>query len=131
MSTFELEALNNYPEEGPVTMLNLIKFREQSLDGNGTGLEAYLRYADVAVKLIRDRRGEVVWMGTVEHLALHEGGDVDWDMAQLVYYPDRATFIDMVTSQEYIEANVHRTNGTEKHAILATTTRISNSFPTE
>ena len=44
MSTFELDALKEHPDEGPVTMVNLVKFREQSLDGDGSGRDAYRRY---------------------------------------------------------------------------------------
>ena len=129
MSSFELEAIRQHQDPGPVTMLNLLKLRDQSLDGDGTGREAYDRYATVAVKLIRDRGGSVVWVGSVDHPALHEGGDVDWHMAQLVYYPSRGAFIDMVTSSEYLDANVHRVNGTEKHAIVACSTSYSSTFP--
>jgi uncharacterized protein (DUF1330 family) len=131
MNTFELDAIKQHPDEGPVTMLNLLKFREQSLDGNGTGRDAYQRYGAAAQSLVEARGGVIVWVGSVDHLALHEGGDVDWDMAQLVYYPSRAVFIDMVTSPEYLKANIDRKNGTEKHAILATTTIISASLPQE
>ena len=36
MNPFELEALKNHPDtEGPGYMVNLIKYREKSLDGNG------------------------------------------------------------------------------------------------
>ncbi len=131
MSAFELDALRKHPDPGPVTMLNLLKFRDESLDGTGTGREAYDRYAAVAVKLIRERGGNVLWVGSVDHPALHEGGDVDWDMAQLVFYPSREAFIDMVTSSEYIEANRHRSNGTEKHAIVACTTSYSSTLPSD
>ncbi len=131
MSTFELDAIRAHPDEGPVTMVNLIKFREQSLDGNGSGRAAYNRYGSVAQGLVEARGGVVAWLGTIDHLALHEGGDADWDMAQVIYYPSRAAFIDMVTSPEYLAANVHRQNGTEKHVILATTTRASAPFPQE
>jgi uncharacterized protein (DUF1330 family) len=129
MSAFELEALRRHPDAGPVTMVNLVKFRAQSLDGNGTGRDAYTRYADVAQRLIEERGGRAVWVGLVDHAALHEGGDVEWDLALLVYYPSRAAFIDMVTSPEYLTANVDRQNGVEKHVILASTTMISAPFP--
>lgn len=131
MNTFELDALKQHPGKGPVTMLNLLKFREHSLDGNGTGRDAYSRYAAVTQRLVESRGGSVVWVGSVDHPALHEGGDVDWDMAQLVYYPSRAVFIDMVTSPEYLKANLDRTNGTEKHVVLASTTLLATSFPKE
>ena len=131
MSTFEIDALQQHPGEGGVTMLNLIKFRAQSLDGNGSGRDAYNRYSKVAIRLIEERGGSVIWVGSIDHPALHEGGDVDWDVAQLVFYPNRAAFVDMVTCPEYVKANVDRSNGTEKHAILATSTRLANEFPAE
>ena len=129
MHPFELEALKNHPEEGPVYMVNLVKYREKSLDGNGSGRDAYKRYAAVVSPLLGTLGAVVIWVGSVDHLALHEGGDVDWDVVQLVYYPSRDTFIEMVTSEEYLAANEHRANGTEKHLIFATTTLISNPFP--
>ena len=129
MHPFELEALKNHPEEGPVYMVNLVKYREKSLDGNGSGRDAYNRYAAVVSPLLGTLGAVVIWVGSVDHLALHEGGDVDWDVVQLVYYPSRDTFIEMVTSEEYLAANEHRANGTEKHLIFATTTLISNPFP--
>jgi hypothetical protein len=63
------------------------------------------------------------------HVALHEGGDPEWDLALLVCYPSRAAFIDMVTRADYLEANVDRQNGVDKHLILAATTMIASPFP--
>ncbi len=130
MHPFELEAVKNHPDEGPVYMVNLVKFREKSLDGDGSGRDAYNRYGSVVRHMLKARGAVVVWIGSVDHLALHEGGDVDWDVVQLVYYPSRDAFIDMVTNAEYLEANKHRTNGTEKHVILACKTVISAPHPT-
>ncbi|MDZ4867233.1 MAG: hypothetical protein SGI91_07940 [Alphaproteobacteria bacterium] len=33
------------PDNGPVVMVNLVRFRERSRDGNGTGWDAYSRYS--------------------------------------------------------------------------------------
>ena len=129
MSGFEIEALRRHPDPGPVTMLNLVKFRAQSLDGNGTGRDAYTRYTDIAQRLVEERGGRAVWVGLVDHVALRESGDAEWDLALLVYYPSRAAFIDMVTCPDYLRANVDRQNGVEKHVILASTTMISVPFP--
>ena len=39
MNPFELEALKNHPDtKGPVYMVNLLKYREKSLDGDGSGV---------------------------------------------------------------------------------------------
>lgn len=129
MSTFNVDLLCESTDEGPVTMINLIKYREQSLDGNGTGREAYARYTRPVQKLVEDRGGKVLWAGPVSEAALHEGGDVDWDWAILVYYPSRAAFIDMVESKEFLEANEHRRNGVEKHVIMASKTLLLESLP--
>jgi len=123
--SFELDALRDHPDAGPVAMLNLIKFRERSRDGNGSGRDAYKRYAEVAGKLVEERGGSVLWIGEIGNVALHEGGDVVWDRALLVTYPSRAAFIDMVTSPEYRVANANRENGVEKHVILASKTIYS------
>ncbi|MGH1494205.1 MAG: DUF1330 domain-containing protein [Acidimicrobiales bacterium] len=132
MNPFELEALQSHPDqEGPVYMVNLLKYREKSLDGDGSGRDAYSRYAVVAQPLLESLGAVVMWMGSVQHLVLNQGEDldVDWDVVQLVVYPSREIFIQMVTSEEYLAANVHRENGTEKHLIFALKTVISNPFP--
>lgn len=122
MKGFQLDAIRDFPDEGPVAMLNLIKFREASLDGHGSGRDAYQRYSDVAGKMVEERGGQVVWVGKIQHAALHEGGDVEWDRALLVTYPNRAAFLDMVTHPVYQKANIDRQNGVEKHVIIASKT---------
>ena len=129
MSALEIDALRRHPDDGPVTMLNLLKFRERSLDGDGTGRDAYDRYARVAQGLVEARGGRVVWAGLVEQVALHEGGDAAWDVVLLVHYPSRASFVDMVTSPGYLAANVDRTNELAKHVVLASTTLLSHPLP--
>jgi hypothetical protein len=69
-----VEALSALPDEAPVVMLNLMRFREKSLDGHGSGWDAYLRYSALAIKLIRARRGTISWTGTAEAVALGRGG---------------------------------------------------------
>jgi len=114
------EALvKSLPDNGPVVMLNLVRFRDRSTDGNGTGWDAYLRYSQLTAPLIKARHGTVLWAGNVEGAAFGDAGR-RWDYAVLVMYPSRAAFLDMVTSEDYAKANVHREAGAEEHLILAT-----------
>ncbi len=130
MTTFELDALRESTDEGPVTMLNLVKYRDQSSDGDGTGREAYTRYTSVAQRLVESRGGKLLWAGVMGEAALNEGdADVDWDWGLLVYYPNRAAFIDMVTSPEYLAANEHRRSGVAKHMILSSKTLLLEALP--
>jgi uncharacterized protein (DUF1330 family) len=104
----------------PVVMLNLMKFRARSLDGDGSGWDAYLRYSQNTSPLIKARGGTIVWTGDVRALALGPSGAGGWDYAALVFYPSPGAFLDMMTSPEYARGNTHRENGCEKHVILAT-----------
>src|SRR5436190_1879371 len=49
-----LEAIDH---QGPIVMVNLMRFRERSLDGNGSGWDAYLRYSALTVPMIKARGG--------------------------------------------------------------------------
>jgi hypothetical protein len=75
-SNFNVDGLRESTDEGPVTMINLIKYREQSLDGNGTGRQAYARYTKPVQKLVEARGGKILWAGPVAEAALHEGGRI-------------------------------------------------------
>ena len=113
------QALKALPDDGPVTMLNLMRFRERSLNGNGSGWDAYLRYSALTIKLIKARGGTIIWTGTAEAVALGAPDQHHWDYVALVRYPSRAAFLDMMTSAEYAAANVERENGCADHAIIA------------
>ena len=81
MSTFNVEQLQKSDDDGPVTMLNLVKYRDRSLDGDSSGREAYERYTQRARNLVESRGGRVLWAGVVAEAALQDGltGDeVDW-----------------------------------------------------
>jgi len=116
---FNPELLRALPDTGPVVMANMLRFRARSLDGNGSGWDAYQRYSAAVIKLIKACGGTIVWAGEVEGVALGVPEGSRWDYMVLVRYPSRAAFIAMVTSAEYAAANVHRLNGAEDHVILA------------
>ncbi len=91
---------------------------------------AYTRYTTAAQQLVESRGGKILWAGVMGEAALNDGdGDVDWDWGLLVYYPNRAAFIDMVTSPEYLAANEHRRSGLEKHIILSSKTLLLEPPP--
>ena len=113
------QALKALPDEGPVTMLNLMRFRERALDGNGSGWDAYLRYSKLTIPLIKARGGSIIWAGDAEAVTLGVPDRHRWDYVALVRYPSRAAFLAMMRSPEYAVANVERGNGCRDHAIVA------------
>src|SRR3978361_618395 len=86
--------------EAPVVMVNLMRFRERSLDGDGSGWDAYLRYSALTVPMIKARGGTLLWTGDAMAVALGVESGNQWDYLALVYYPPVAAFIDTVTSGE-------------------------------
>ena len=107
------------PDTGPVVMVNLVRFRAASADGDGSGWDAYLRYSKGFAALMKAIGATILWAGKVEGAAF---GDVDgrpWDFVVLVRYPSRRAFLDVLTSEDYAKANRHRENGVEDHVILA------------
>jgi uncharacterized protein (DUF1330 family) len=104
-----------------VVMVNLMRFRERSLDGDGSGWDAYLRYSALTVPMIKARGGTLLWTGDAKAVALGVEAGNQWDYLALVYYPTVATFIDMMTSKDYeTSCDPHRTNGCAEHVIIAT-----------
>jgi uncharacterized protein (DUF1330 family) len=107
-------------DNGPVVMLNLVRLRERSADGNGTGWDAYLRYSRETMPLIKGVGGTVLWAGDAEGFAFGDVPGGCWNYVVLVRYPSRGAFLAMVTSEPYARANLHRDNGVADHVIIAT-----------
>lgn len=116
-----IEALSGLLDDAPVTMLNLMRFRDRSLNGNGggSGWDAYLRYSALAINSIKAHGGTITWTGTAEAVALGQAEQNRWNYVALVRYPSRAAFIAIITSSDHSQANFERENGCEAHTILA------------
>ena len=116
-----VKGLEETGPEGPVVMVNLMRFRKHSLDGDGSGWDAYLRYSALTVPMIKARGGTLLWTGDAKAVALGAQEGNEWDYLALVYYPSVAAFIDMMTSADYeTRCDPHRRNGCEEHVIICT-----------
>ena len=114
----DLEAMRH---QGPIVMVNLMRFFERSRDGDGSGWDAYLRYSALTVPMIKARGGTLLWTGDAKAVALGARQGNQWDYLALVYYPDVAAFIDMMTSADYEkQCDPHRRNGCAEHVIICT-----------
>lgn len=112
--------LDRIADDVPITMVNLMKFRERSLDGEGSGWDAYVRYSKGVNHLIRGVGGGIVWTGDAHGASFGPADFGDWDFVALVRYPSKGAFREFITSPEYEAENHHRLNGCERHVIIAT-----------
>src|ERR1700712_2446750 len=124
----QFAALSADEHTTPVVMLNLVRYREHSADGDGTGHDAYLRYSRGFIALLKECGGTILWAGDVTGVAIGDDAADAWDYAVLVQYPDRAAFVSVMQSPEYAAINPHRLNGLAKHIILPVSETYSK-FP--
>jgi hypothetical protein len=99
--------------EGPICMVNLLKFREKAEYEDGretalTGREAYELYEQGVKKLLEGIGGGIGFWGEVKRLMLGEVEEL-WDMVGLAVWPSRQAMFEVMQSPEMQEISVHRT----------------------
>jgi uncharacterized protein (DUF1330 family) len=108
----QFSELSNAPIEGPVVMLNLLKFKP---DG---GRESYEKYGDLAEPHIKRANARILYHGEGRATVIGEDG---WDLVLLVQYPSKQAFFDMVTHPDYQAITPHRTNALVDSRLYCTT----------
>ena len=101
--------------DGPIYMLNLLKFRQKAEYADGrlsdlTGAQAYSLYAQGVTQLIAELGGSIVFSAQIERLAIGEVEDL-WDVAAIAMYPSRAAMLKMMQSDEMQSIGEHRYAG--------------------
>src|SRR3982074_2224675 len=119
VNLLNIKGLEDMEHQGPIVMVNLMRFRDRSLDGDGSGWDAYLRYSALTVPMIKARGGTLLWTGDAKFVALGPQAGNQWDYLALVYYPSVAAFLEMMTSPDYENlSDTHRHNGCAETRII-------------
>lgn len=107
----ELESLRDRVGDGPVVLVNLIKFHEPD------GLTRFGDYARLTAPLLEKAGTEVVYSGQ----AGPSLSGVDWDMVGLVRFPSISAFVEVIGSPLYqSEAGPLRKEAVERTIWLVT-----------
>ncbi len=111
----QIEALREPGPQGPVFMVNLLKFKEKAEYEDGrattlTGREAYMIYGAAVVNILPKFGGRAVFAADVSFLSLGRVEEL-WDEVAIAAYPDRGSMVRMSFSDEWREAAVHRSAG--------------------
>ena len=121
---YGLQLATTSPEEdGPIWMVNLMKYRDTADYADGrestiSGREADDIYAPVDV--LADIGAEIVFVADVDQQLL--GDDTVWDRVAIVKYASRRSFIEMQSRPDFQEKHAH------KEAGMATTI-VSGGLP--
>lgn len=102
-------------DDGPMCMVNLLKFKDKAQYADGSepelsGRDAYLRYGAAIQSCLAAVGGKARFSGMVTDLMLGEVEEL-WDMVAVVEYPSRAAMLTMVQSPEYQAITKHRDAG--------------------
>ena len=114
------EQINGFlenPEIGPISMVNLLKFKDKAVYEDGrdtslTGEEAYSLYAAEVINLVQKYGGEFLFAGKVNRLMLGEVEEM-WDSVAIAKYPNRKAMFEMTMDPEYQKIHIHRDAGLE------------------
>lgn len=110
------QQLATAPDDGPVVMLNLLKYKERADSGDVSGRESYMRYGREVKPMVEALGGRFLWQGKAEQLLI---GEEDWDTVALVEYPSRKAFIEMAMSQQMNNIHHHREGGLDRTVLIA------------
>lgn len=103
--------------DGPVAMLNLLRFRrladysatpELAPSEPITGRQAYERYMDHTLPYLEERGGSVRFMGEGGHYLIGPL-DVRWDLVMVVDHQSLERLMDMANDPAYMSGLGHRT----------------------
>lgn len=101
--------------DGPIFMINLLKFKDKAAYEDGratdlTGREAYMIYGRAVAQLLPKFGGVAIFAADVTFLSLGQVGEL-WDEVAIGVYPKRGDMVRMSMSDEWREIAVHRTAG--------------------
>jgi uncharacterized protein (DUF1330 family) len=118
----QVKRLAESAEDGPVVMLNLLKFAksEDGKDGGG-GAASYETYGERMRGIMAERGIKLLWRGRADSVVIGDEDADGWDMVLLVEYPSRKVFLEMGASKEYESAGEHRTAALVDSRLIACT----------
>ena len=114
------------PPEGPIVMLNLLRFRELADYSSHpelapaspiSGREAYERYAEHTMPFLEESGGEVLFQGRGGPYLI--GPEADrWDLVLLVRHRSAAVFLSFASNPAYLAGIGHRVAALEDSRLL-------------
>ena len=109
--------LQSYPQNTPLVMLNILKFKAKT-DTGETGKEAYARYFKNAVPFVEKSGAKLIWKGNV-HTTLIGNSEMQPHIVFLVEYPSVNHFFEMVLNPEYQKIAGDRSLALEYGGLIA------------
>jgi uncharacterized protein (DUF1330 family) len=119
-TTEQIQQLAESTNDGPVVMLNLLRFKEHAdgIDEGVSGAEAYARYSAATEPFLKGVGGSVRMAARVEGSVVGPE-QAEWDLVLVVEYPSRAKFLEMAMNSEYLKVHAHREAALAESRLIA------------
>ncbi len=118
----QITRLLESPDDGPVVMLNLLRFADRAAgDAGKSGADSYETYGDQMREIMAQRGIKLLWRGRADSVVIGDDAGDAWDMVLLVEYPSRKAFLEMGASKEYEKVGEHRTAALADSRLIACT----------
>ncbi len=111
-------------DDGPIVILNLLKFKARADSGDISGRESYNRYGRDVKPMVEALGGRIIWHGRADQLLIGDES-AEWDAVALVEYPSRKAFLELASSKQMGEIHHNREAGLERTVLIACT-ELSN-----
>jgi uncharacterized protein (DUF1330 family) len=117
----QVKRLAESAEDGPVVMLNLLKFAKSAGDSGQSGAASYETYGEKMRDIMAERGITLLWRGRADSVVIGDDEADGWDMVLLVQYPSRKVFLEMGASKDYEKVGEHRTSALVDSRLIACT----------
>lgn len=98
------EQLNKFleiPNDLPLLMLNLLKFKSHVEETGLTGKEQYKVYMKAAFPFFEKSNAKIVFNGNPKFTLIGPTDQLEWDKVLIVEYATKNDFVSMITSEGY------------------------------
>jgi uncharacterized protein (DUF1330 family) len=119
----QLAGLGRAASQGPIHMLNLLRFREEARYPDGRvmrGGDAYRVYQRASREPFERVGGKLLWSGAFVGVVIGPA-DERWDLAFVAVYPSLAAFQAMLADPGYRQAVEHRQAAVEDSRLIQLT----------
>ena len=122
--TSSLDFFSRLGQGKPFVMVNLLNFKpDATYDDKShppcSGEEAFRRYLDAVKDKLQEKGGKILQYGEVFGLLIGEVEDL-WDYVLIVQYPSLEIFQELISSDLFGQAQVHRRAGLAGQLNIAT-----------
>lgn len=113
----QISELQNYPQNTPLVMLNILRFKERA-NSDETGQEVYTRYFKNATPFVEKYGAKLIWKGQV-HSTVIGDSDNQPHIVFLVEYPSANHFFAMISNPGYQKIAGDRSLALEYGGLIA------------